>query len=109
MHSLGRDCHFNLSFFARDSPFACKRKFGVICLPLGEWGYIFLLSAVRRRACTLFFFIYAYEISVRDRGICAYDMIFLLEMDECNRLEAEGNVQSSGLGSILEWVRLAWP
>jgi hypothetical protein len=52
------------------------------------------------------FFIYAYEISVRDWGICAYDMFFLAGN---GRLEAEGNVQSSGLGSILEWVRLAWP
>jgi hypothetical protein len=108
MHSLGRDCHFNLSFFARDSPFACKRKFGVICLSLGEWGYIFLAWCCTKAGMHSLFFIYTYEISVRDRGICAYDMVSCWKWAR-NRLEAEGNVQSSGLGSILEWVRLAWP
>lgn len=38
------------------------------------------------------FFIYAYEISVRDRGICAYDMFSCWKWTS-NRLEMEGNVQ----------------
>ena len=58
-------------------------------------GYIFLLRAVTKAGMhsLFFFFIYAYEISVRDRGIFAHMIFFSCWKWTSNRLEAEGNVQ----------------
>ena len=60
----------------------------------GEWVTSSCFVLLRRQACTLFFFfIYAYEISVRGPGhFCAYDMFSCWKWTS-NRLEAEGNVQ----------------
>jgi len=56
-------------------------------------GYIFLLRAVGRQACTLSFL----DLRIRNfpfgnRDICAYDMFSCWKWTS-NRLEAEGNVQ----------------
>ena len=61
-------------------------------------GHIFLLRAVRRQACTLFSFPHEFFVGV---GAFAHLICFLAGNGRSNRLEAEGNVQSSGLGSIL--------
>jgi len=88
---------FQSFLFARDSPFACKRKFGVICLLRGKWATssCFLLYQGRH---ALSFFIHAYEIFIRDWGIFAHMICFFCWKWTNNRLEAEGNVQSSGAG-----------
>lgn len=94
MHSLGRDCHFNLSFFARDSPFACKRKFGVICLLTFGNGLHLLASCYTKAGMHSLFLHFTHtKFFVRDRGIFAHMICFSCWKWTSNRLEAEGNVQ----------------
>ena len=95
MHSLGRDCHFNLFLSARDSPFACKRKFGVICLPLlGNGLHLLASCCYEGRHALSFFFLHLRIRNFRSGPghFCAYDMFSCWKWTS-NRLEAEGNVQ----------------
>jgi hypothetical protein len=82
MHSLGRDCHFNLSFCKR-FPLCMQAKVWRYLSTTWEMGYIFFASCYTKAGMHSLFFIRANEIFVRDRGIFAHMIcFFLLEMDE---------------------------
>jgi hypothetical protein len=94
IHSAGTVISIFLFFFARDSPFACKRKFGVIyLLTLGNGLHLLAFLLYQGRHALSFSSFHAYEIFVRDRGIFAHMICFSCWKWTSNRLEAEGNVQ----------------
>jgi hypothetical protein len=85
MHSLGRDCHFNLSFFfCKRFPLCMQAKvWRYLSTNFGKWATSSCFLAISRQACTLFFFISRIRNFRSGPGhFCAYDMFFLLEMDE---------------------------
>lgn len=82
MHSLGRDCHFNLSFLQEIPPLHASESLALSVYYLGN-GLHLLASCYTKAGMHSLFFIHAYEIFVRDRGIFAHMIcFFLLEMDE---------------------------
>ena len=80
-------------FFARDSPFACKRKFGVICLSLWRMGYIFFCFVLDKGRHALSFLDFTHTKFPFGSGAFAHMICFLAGNGTSNRLEAEGNVQ----------------
>jgi hypothetical protein len=92
MHSLGRDCHFNLSFCKRFPLCMQAKVWRYLSTTFGEWATSSLLRAVRRQACTLFS-PFTHTKFPLGTGAFAHMICFLAGNGTSNRLEAEGNVQ----------------
>jgi hypothetical protein len=104
MHSLGRDCHFNLSFRKR-FPLCMQAKVRRYLSTTWEMGYIFwlYLLAIRRQACTLFFLHSRIRNFRSGPGhFCAYDMFSCWKWTS-NRLEA-GKEMFNHLGWEAYWI-----
>jgi hypothetical protein len=100
---------FQSIFLQEIPPLHASESLALSVYELWEIGYIFLLLAIPRQACTLFSSFTHTKFSFGTWGIFAHMICFSCWKWTSSRFEAGGNVQSSGLGSILEWVRLAWP
>ena len=76
MHSLGRDCHFNLSFSQEIPPLHASESSALSVYLLGN-GLHLLASCYTKAGMHSLFFICAYELFVQDRGIFARMTCFL--------------------------------